>query len=67
MLLLLVMLLLLAGCRYNPKRFGAFQIDGNQLFRKIGYCAPDMDGGSEGPSDPKATTRVLTITLASEY
>jgi hypothetical protein len=47
--------------------FGAFEIDGNRLFFKIDYYDPTMDAGSEDPSDPTTTTRVLTIMLASEY
>ena len=47
--------------------FGAFEIDGNRFFFKIDYYDPTMDGGSEDPSDPKKTTRVLTIMLALEY
>ena len=47
--------------------FGTFEIDGNRFFFKIDYYDPTMDAGSEDPSDPKKTTRVLTIMLASEY
>ena len=47
--------------------FGAFEIGGNRFFFKIDYYDPTMDAGSEDPSDPKKTTRVLTIMLASEY
>ncbi len=47
--------------------FGAFEIGGNGFFFKIDYYDQTMDAGSEDPSDPAQTTRVLTIMLASEY
>ena len=47
--------------------FGAFEIEGNGFFFKIDYYDPTTDAGSEDPSNPKKTTRVLTIMLASEY
>jgi hypothetical protein len=47
--------------------FGAFEIENDGFFWKIDYYAPDMDGGSEDPSDPQKTTRVLTVMLAAEY
>ena len=47
--------------------FGSFEIDGEKFFFKIDYYAPGMDGGSEDPSDPQKTARVLTIMFASDY
>lgn len=47
--------------------FASVEIDGDNYFAKIDYYAPDMEHGSEDPSDPSQTTRVLTIMLAAEY
>ena len=47
--------------------FGTFEIGGNRFFFKVDYYDPTMDAGSEDPSYPAQTTRVLTIMLASEY
>jgi len=53
---------------YGERDFGSFeQPDGERIFWKIDYYTPDLEGGSEDPSDPHQTTRVLTIMLASEY
>lgn len=52
---------------HEERDFGAFDHDGEKVFWKIDYFAPDLCHGSEDPSDPRQTVRVLTIMLASEY
>ena len=52
---------------YGEHDFGAFEVDGQRLFFNIDYYAPDMEHGSEDPSDPSITTRVLTLMLSDEY
>ena len=47
--------------------FGNFQIEGRRIFWKIDYYDPTLQYGSEDPTDPTKTTRVLTIMLAEEY
>lgn len=47
--------------------FGSFQIDDQKFFWKIDYYDKDMEYGSEDPSDPAKTTRILTVMLAQEY
>jgi len=52
---------------HGERDFGAFEHDGARVFWKIDYFDPSLEGGSEDPSDPAQTVRVLTIMLASEY
>ena len=47
--------------------FGEFEVDGYRLFFKINYYAPGLEYGSEDPTDPEKTVRVLTLMLAEEY
>jgi hypothetical protein len=52
---------------HSERDFGAFEHNGEKSFWKIDYYDATLTYGSEDPSDPKQTVRVLTIMLASEY
>ena len=47
--------------------FGIFELVNRTFFWKIDYYDSESKFGSEDPSDPEQTTRVLTLMLASEY
>jgi hypothetical protein len=47
--------------------FGSFELEGEKLFWRIDYYDLAGDFGSEDPTDPKKTLRVLTVMLAEEY
>ena len=52
---------------YGERDFGAFDHNGHRIFWKIDYYDTTVTKGSEDPTDPQQTVRVLTIMLASEY
>ena len=52
---------------HSEHDFGAFEHDGHRIFWKIDYYDTTLSKGSEDPTDPAQTVRVLTIMLASEY
>lgn len=52
---------------YGERDFGSFTHNGELIYWKIDCYDPSLTYGSEDPSDPHQTVRVLTILLASEY
>ena len=52
---------------YGEHDFGALVADGHQIFWKISYYDKLLEHGSEDPSSPESTSRILTIMLAPEY
>jgi len=55
------------GDPWEEGDFGVFEAGQDSVFWKIDYYNPDLSAGSEDPSDPALTARVLTIMLAEEY
>jgi hypothetical protein len=47
--------------------FGAFEVDGENLFFKIDYYDESLSCHSPDPANPAVTKRVITIMLAEEY
>lgn len=47
--------------------FGSFDLAERKFFWKIDYYDQTLAFGSDDPSDPEQTTRMLTIMLAEEY
>lgn len=52
---------------HDEHDFGAVEVNGHRVFWKIDYYDKRLQAGSADPSSPNATTRVLTIMLATEY
>ena len=52
---------------HDEHDFVAFEFNGVHVFAKIDYYSLDLAGGSENPSDPDKTMRVMTIMTAHEY
>lgn len=55
------------GDPHREHDFGAFSHGDTSYFWKIDYYDADCVYGSENPTDPTVTTRVLTIMRADEY
>ena len=52
---------------YQEHDFVSLEIEGQRIFAKIDYYDRDLRFGTDDPSDPACTTRVMTIMLAHEY
>ena len=52
---------------YSEHDFGSIEEAGETVFWKIDYYDKKVEYGSEDPSDPEQTTRVMTIMSAEEY
>lgn len=52
---------------YGERDFGKVVLDDESFCWRIDYYAPDYRYGSEDPSNPEVTRRVMTIMQSSEY
>lgn len=51
----------------GERDFGKIKFEGESYFWKIDYYDNSMEYGSDDPSNPNITTRVLTVMHTSEY
>ncbi len=52
---------------YGERDFGVFELFGVRLWWKIDYYDAKLEFGSDDPTDPDITVRILTVLLPSEY
>ena len=52
---------------HHEHDFVAVEVEGRRYFAKTDYYDKTMEYGSEDPSDPAVTSRVLTIMNAGDY
>ena len=52
---------------YGEHDFGSFTVEGDKFLFKFDYYDKGLEYGSEDPTNPAVTTRVLTLMFASEY
>jgi Protein of unknown function (DUF3768) len=52
---------------HGERDLGSFEQDGHRVLWKIEYYDRNLEYGSDDPSDPSKTRRVLVIMLAEEY
>jgi hypothetical protein len=52
---------------YGERVFISVEVEGEKIFATIDYFDPSMEGGSDDPSDPSVTARVLTVMFPEDY
>jgi len=52
---------------HGERDYGSFELHGRKLFWKFDYYDRSLQYGSEDPSDPLQTCRVLTIGFMEDY